>query len=56
VARLDDHQAEAEELRDRRRRHAAVADRAQELDAGHGAPGGGERLRVFPRDAEGAHQ
>src|SRR6185503_15615207 len=54
VAGLDLDQTEAEQLRDRRRGQAAVADRAQVLDACHRASGRGERLRVVPADRDGA--
>ncbi len=50
--------AEVQQVRDRRRRHEAVAHRADRLESGHLAHGGGGSDRIVPRDealASGLH-
>ena len=57
VSGLDLRQAKTHQLCNRRRGQPPVADRAQEIDAGHRAAGVGERGGIAPLHRESArHQ
>jgi len=57
LAGLDLNQAKAHQVADGRLQQPAVADRAQEFNAGHAAAGLGERCGVAPGNGKSpAHQ